>query len=87
MPAKRHITLVWVGLPIMRREDLNTGATYLDAIYADEVQHAGGTFLPLIDTYKGPDGGFAAYGPGVEFCVVGLDRNWAYNPACKAARP
>lgn len=24
---------------------------------------------------------------GVEWCVVGLDRNWAYNPACRAARP
>jgi len=24
---------------------------------------------------------------GVDFCVVGLDRNWAYNPACKMARP
>ena len=33
------------------------------------------------------DGGFAGYGQGVEFCVVGLDRNWAYNPACKAAAP
>jgi hypothetical protein len=33
------------------------------------------------------DGGFASFGNGVEFCVVGLDRNWAYNPACKAARP
>ena len=33
------------------------------------------------------DGGPAGYGPGVEWCVVGLDRNWAYNPACKAARP
>ena len=22
---------------------------------------------------------------GVEWCVVGVDRNWAYNPACKAA--
>jgi hypothetical protein len=33
------------------------------------------------------DGGFAAFGPGVEWCVTGLDRNWAYNPACKAARP
>lgn len=32
------------------------------------------------------DGGFAAYGDGVEFCVVGLDRNWAFNPACRAAR-
>jgi hypothetical protein len=24
---------------------------------------------------------------GVEWCVVGLDRNWAYNPFCKMARP
>ncbi len=23
----------------------------------------------------------------VNFCVVGLDRNWAYGPACRAARP
>jgi hypothetical protein len=24
---------------------------------------------------------------GVEWCIVGLDRNWAYSPACKMARP
>jgi hypothetical protein len=24
---------------------------------------------------------------GVEWCVVGIDRNWAYNPACRMARP
>ena len=24
---------------------------------------------------------------GVEWCVVGLDRNWAYSPACRMARP
>jgi hypothetical protein len=33
------------------------------------------------------DGGFAGYGQGVEWCVTGLDRNWAYNPGCKAAQP
>lgn len=33
------------------------------------------------------DGGFAGYSQGVEWCVTGLDRNWAYNPGCKAARP
>ena len=26
------------------------------------------------------DGGFASFGQGVEWCVTGLDRNWAYNP-------
>jgi hypothetical protein len=24
---------------------------------------------------------------GVEWCVVGMDRNWAYNPACRMALP
>jgi len=33
------------------------------------------------------DGGFAGFGQGVEWCVTGLDRNWAYNPGCRAAGP
>jgi hypothetical protein len=33
------------------------------------------------------DGGLAGFVDGVEFCIVGLDRNWAFNPACKAAKP
>ena len=33
------------------------------------------------------DGGFAGYNQGVEWCVTGLDRNWAYNPQCRAAQP
>ena len=33
------------------------------------------------------DGGMLGIGYGVEWCVVGLDRNWAYNPACRWARP
>ncbi|HZC98200.1 MAG TPA: hypothetical protein VE267_19155 [Bradyrhizobium sp.] len=37
------------------------------------------------------DGGFSGvdlgFDPGVEWCVTGLDRNWAYNPGCRAARP
>jgi len=33
------------------------------------------------------DGGIIGMTYGVEWCVVGLDRNWAFNPACKMARP
>jgi hypothetical protein len=33
------------------------------------------------------DGGFAGYDQGVEWCVTGLDRDWAYNPNCRAAGP
>lgn len=33
------------------------------------------------------DAGILGVSYGVEWCVIGLDRNWAYNPNCKAARP
>jgi hypothetical protein len=33
------------------------------------------------------DGGIIGATWGVEWCVVGLDRNWAYNPRCRMARP
>ena len=33
------------------------------------------------------DGGMIGASYGVEWCVAGLDRNWAYNPGCRAARP
>jgi len=33
------------------------------------------------------DTGMLGFGYGVEWCVVGLDRNWAYNPRCRLARP
>ena len=35
----------------------------------------------------GEDTGMIGASFGVEWCVVGLDRNWAYNPACKMAEP
>jgi hypothetical protein len=33
------------------------------------------------------DGGMIGWSWGVQWCVVGTDRNWAYNPACQAAGP
>jgi hypothetical protein len=35
----------------------------------------------------GEDTGIIGATWGVEWCVVGLDRNWAYNPRCRMARP
>ena len=31
--------------------------------------------------------GWVGIGWGVEWCVAGLDRNWAYNPPCRMAKP
>ena len=33
------------------------------------------------------DLGIIGFGYGVEWCLAGLDRNFAYAPDCKAARP
>jgi hypothetical protein len=33
------------------------------------------------------DGGWLGVFWGVDFCIVGLDRDWAYNPNCRMARP
>jgi hypothetical protein len=33
------------------------------------------------------DGGMIGWTWGVQWCVVGVDRNWAYNPECAAAGP
>src|SRR5262245_36660543 len=41
----------------------------------------------VIHYSSGEDSGMVGASWGVEWCIVGLDRNWAYNPACKMARP
>jgi hypothetical protein len=61
--AKRKIPVVWLGLPVMRKVELNTGAVVLDEIFQTETQRRGAVFLPLIDNFKGADGGFATHLP------------------------
>jgi hypothetical protein len=41
----------------------------------------------VVNFWVGEDTGFVGAWAGVTWCVVGLDRNWAYNPACKMAMP
>jgi hypothetical protein len=40
-----------------------------------------------LDYSIGEDTGWLGVTWGVEWCVVSLDRNWAYNPSCKMALP
>jgi hypothetical protein len=41
----------------------------------------------LINYSIAEDTGMIGSGWGVNFCVADLDRNWAYRPECRAARP
>jgi hypothetical protein len=40
-----------------------------------------------VSYWIGEDTGMIGASWGVTWCVDGLDRNWAYNPGCKMARP
>ena len=51
-----------------------------NALVSDGRKHA-------VNYWIGEDTGMIGQTWGVEWCVVGLDRNWAYNPRCKMARP
>ena len=61
--AKRKVTIVWVGLPIIRDKDANAGAVFLNGLYAAETAKFGGRFLPLSDSFVDSSGQFAAYLP------------------------
>ena len=61
--TKRNIKTIWLGIPILRKEELNPGADYLNEIFLDSSKKAGTTFLSLTDDFKGPDGGFASHLP------------------------
>ena len=41
----------------------------------------------VVNYWIGEDTSLIGAGAGVEWCVVGLDRNMAYNPRCKMALP
>ena len=66
--------LAWAAQSIPRRFCSGT------ALISDGVKH------PIYYSI-GEDTGMIGMDFGVNFCVVGLDRNWAYGPACRAARP
>jgi hypothetical protein len=64
----------WAAQSIPRRFCAGT------AVINDGARHA--IFYSIAE-----DTGMIGIDWGVNFCVVGLDRNLAYGPACRAARP
>jgi hypothetical protein len=100
--AKRKIPVIWLGLPIMRKDEMNAGATVLDAIFEAESQRRGAVFVPLMDNFKGTDGGFATHlldsgghlrqvraDDGIHFTPYGYDliANTVYAAIASSAAP
>ena len=71
---RENAVLPWAAQSIPRRFCSGT------ALINDGVRH------PIYYSI-GEDTGLIGMEWGVNFCVVGLDRNGAYNPDCRAAKP
>ena len=66
-------TMPWAAQSIPRRFCSGT------ALINDGVKHP--IYYSIVE-----DTGMIGVTFGVNFCVAGLDRNWAYNPECRAAQ-
>ena len=67
-------TMPWAAQSIPRRYCSGT------AVINDGAKH------PIYYSI-GEDTGIIGMDWGVNFCVAGLDRDWSYNPSCRAAQP
>jgi len=66
----------WVGAPQAIPRRFCSGVAHV----SDGTKHT--MHYSILETT-----GWLGIGWGIEWCVVGLDRNWAYNPACRMAQP
>jgi hypothetical protein len=65
----------------------STGADYIPRRYCTARAIINDDKRREVVYWIGEDLGMIGWGFGVEWCVIGLDRNWAYGPACRAAQP
>jgi hypothetical protein len=59
--AERKITTIWLGLPVMRKDELNTGARYLDSIFEQAAKTSGASFVPLLADFADKEGGYQTH--------------------------
>ena len=57
----RHVPTVWLGLPIMRKTEYNSGARVLDSIFQAAAERNHVTFVPLADAFTDAAGNFVVY--------------------------
>ena len=62
---RANVPLIWVGHPVVRDAVWNEDVTILNGLFDAKATAEGATFLAT-DMFKGPDGGFAPYGRGVD---------------------
>lgn len=60
---KRGIAVYWLGLPFMRRPDINDDAQMMNEIYRERAFLNGMKYVDTAEGFASADGGYEAYGP------------------------
>ena len=62
---KKHIPLVWVGVPITKSSDFADAMAVLNDITRDAAVKSGATYVDTWEAFADDNGEFAAYGPDI----------------------
>jgi len=60
------LPVIWVGHPQVRDPEYNEDMKFLNGIFETEAKKDGADFVPIWDLFAGEDGGYDAYGKGLE---------------------
>ena len=69
---KKHIPLIWVGVPITKSSDFADAMAVLNDITRDAASKSGATYVDTWEAFADDNGEFAAYGPDVNGQTVRL---------------
>ncbi len=61
-----HVPVVWVGLPPMRNEKVNSEIVALNQLFKENAEKAGAKFVDVYDAFADQYGAFDAFGPNME---------------------
>jgi hypothetical protein len=63
---KKHIPLIWVGLPIVKNDDFADDMAALNEIYRDVAERTGAIYVDTWEAFSDANGDFSAYGPDID---------------------
>lgn len=69
---KKHVPLIWVGVPITKNSDFADAMAVLNDITRDAAAKNGATYVDTWEAFADDNGEFAAYGPDVNGQTVRL---------------
>jgi len=61
-----HIPVLWVGLPSMRDERINTQVIALNSIFREHAEKAGAKYIDIWDAFADQNGQYVAFGPDID---------------------